>query len=380
MGDFKQDLYKELQVDVPFTEQRKQRILSARPQKKRSRWPVPVVSATVLAVLLLFVLIRPTEAPYTVASMPTDYKELLQLLQENEVRIPFVKAIEDQHVVFADQTYANSPKLMYFSHFPLVVEQTDIQIGDYVILEELGYLNMVQIVAMDGDQVDTKNQQVFVNGAALALPGMMALELDITEQSSEVAKQLSRYVAYPSAYPFNPFPTRSFQVGQGEVAVKLGDEIVAKSLKNIEGKVVAIQQVKSTLVLTQEEQAYYQALKEQGLAALKDAEPMTVAKLHVQTMLEQEFELNYLLQSNNENYHQRTKEQLIEILTVDGITKEQFQQIIASIYNGVEKGIVSEDVTGEMQIRFKSQGESSLVMKLRPNKDGIWQVSETIGE
>ncbi len=375
MNDFKRELYEELQRDAPFTEAMKNRMLRTKaPQKKKTYRPV-VAIAGILAIAFLFILINPSPPPYTVASLPTDYEELLKLLKENEVVLPFVPAEDDQQVYRVDYKHFHSEQLKDFWNFPLIIEEkSSYHIGDYILLGEKGYHSATQIVAVAGNQVDVKAHQVYVDGQPLALPGMIVLDIDRTENASDVEKDLAQYVEHTSTYPSIPLSATSFQVGKGEIAVKMDQQIEVKRLADIVGEIVAIQEVKSTLVLTEHEQALYEGLKDKGLDVLKGAEPMTIAKLYIKTMLEQEFDLNYMLTSQHKNYMQLTEEEHHQQFTTHSLTKEEFQQRIASFYNGVEEAIVSEDGTGETHISYDSPIGLRLVMKLRPNTEGIWQV------
>jgi hypothetical protein len=120
--------------------------------------------------------------------------------------------------------------------------------------------------------------------------------------------------------------------------------------------------------LTDEERAVYQVFSEDPTEAhLKNMDPVSIAKIYVQAMLDNRQGLLYEMYTDRPEYIRWTKEEQ-ESFPPD--TKEN----ILHTYKGIEKGefIQKDDIHG--YIRFDNGGEGKMGFQMVKDDDGYWSV------
>lgn len=124
-----------------------------------------------------------------------------------------------------------------------------------------------------------------------------------------------------------------------------------------------------------EEKAYNNFQSDFDLKHLKDLEPISVAKLFVQSEIDRKFDVQYALYTDREELIQWSKEEDEKIPESDRPTNEQ----IVKLYKNIEKGKFIETGNGEGYIEYYPSKDSDINsgFKMIKNEDGVWQVAFT---
>ncbi|MGM9988968.1 MAG: hypothetical protein ACI35O_17305, partial [Bacillaceae bacterium] len=138
------------------------------------------------------------------------------------------------------------------------------------------------------------------------------------------------------------------------------------------------EKVVRVLSLTKEERDIYDIfskdLNEKHLAKL---EPISIAKLYVQSQLDKRYDVVYALYTDREEYVQWSKEEDEKMPAQDRGTQEQILQKFANIEKG--KFIQTDDISGYIEYFRPSMGDSlEQVMagfNMIKDEDGIWNVA-----
>lgn len=383
MSSFKEDLKEELRRDAAFTEEIKQRILQqARPARKRIRYQIPIITMTLLAAAILFVLmnINNNKIGPTVKALPDNPADLIKVLQENEEVLPYQKeATGKEKVILPDVSYMHGRQQL-FAGLPMIVEPSiSYEVGEYAMLDIAGETVMAQVVGSKGDKVKYTKGQVYLNGELLTLPGMIgAVEVSEEEQALFDYRYFDYYYdGYEQEYA-DQFINR---VAENEVVVLNGNGIEKVKIEDAAGKVVAIQHIQPSFLLTEDETAVYERFKEQhNLEVLRGVEPFAIAKMYIISSIEGDIETNYALLTDREESIVWSREEHDDVMTRDDLNFSSVEKEMnyAYTFNGIEQGRLIEREEGEGAIEFISKyrpNEPPMIFQLLQNDDGIWQVA-----
>lgn len=126
----------------------------------------------------------------------------------------------------------------------------------------------------------------------------------------------------------------------------------------------------TTIELTPHEEVAYQNFKKDlDLEHLRGLEPMSIAKLYLRAGFEEEFEVEYALYTDRENYIQWSLEEHLNMSKYDS----PYKYNTINIFNGLIKGEFIQLSDYEGVINFTLDGEPMSFGMLQ-NEDGIWQV------
>ncbi|KOS68901.1 hypothetical protein AEA09_10335 [Lysinibacillus contaminans] len=393
MNNLKDQLKQELRTEAPFTEDMKQRILkNGRPGKapsKKINWKVSVISLAFVLILGFAVMLQFTPdgatASKTVAALPTDPNELMALLQENETVLPIIES-NGQLVIRPDTSYLMGKQWM-LSNLPMLIEpEAEIQVGDYVAYYGVDGVNVANVYGVAGDNVQTSQRQVTLNGDFLALPGTVApIEFENTEQQ-EIFKYYFGYRYHLNRKQRDYIDVELEALSTGEYAVYTNDSghtagVIKES--QLIGKVVGIEKLEPTFTLTAEEQSLYDEFKENyDLSLLVGVEPLTITKIFLQAEMELDYETYYALFTNREGPARARIEHYIQDTRKikDYYFTEDIQRLLSAYtFNGIERG------------KFEQRSENGGVINIPPtesnnissvgmikNEQGIWQPAFTV--
>ncbi|WP_431027374.1 hypothetical protein [Lysinibacillus sp. LZ02] len=377
MGNFKEQLRRELQQDAPFTEEVRGRIVLRQPLRKRG-WYIPAVSSMFIVIIALFIFLMITRqpiTPYTVLALPSNVYELVALLKKNEVVLPYIKEeTPDQEIIFPDDSYINGYQ-QRFERLPMIVEKSSTyEIGDYVMLDEHGLMKVAQIVGTAGDTVALEEGSVTVNGQSLALPNMVGEVLSAEELIVEQSAYLGSSLAYTNEQhvTFN-------KLARDELVVAKSLSLEKWTLNHVKGKVVAIQQITPTYTLTEEEQQLYTQFKESHqLELLRDVSPITIAKLYVTSDLKRDNRMNYALLTNKEEYIAWSLKEHLTHQSIHALLSTlELELLHAYEFSGLERGkfIETEEGYGYIDFTLVYQPKIQRGFQMVRNDEGIWQVA-----
>ena len=393
MNNFKEQLRRELRADVPFTEEMKQRILThdrlTKGMSKKYNWRVSIISLAFVVILgfvaMLSFISNETMASKTVTTLPKNADDLIALLKKNETVLPVIES-NGREVIHPDTSFLIGKQWM-LSGLPMVVEpDAEIQVGDYIAYYNTYDITVVPVYGVAGDQVQTSNGQVMVNGEFLALPGTVP---PITFEDAEQQKILQYYFGYRSH--FSRAQRETIDVGldqlrEHEYAVYMNDEgQTVKMIKasQVIGKVVGIEKLEPSFTLTEDEQSLYKAFKEQyDLSLLKGVEPLTIVKMYLQAEMERDFETYYALFTNREGPVQAIIEQYKQTQKIMEyyFTEDIHKLLNAYTFNGLKEGEFVQRSENGGEINFIPTNSNSLEFSvgMLKNEQGIWQPAFTI--
>ena len=387
MGTFKEDLRKELLREATFTEEIKVRIVQGTTKRKRKvQWKMPAVSVAFVAVLMAFVFLnieREPFTPFTVNALPENAGDLIQLLQENEIVLPYVEdANENQRIIYPDVSYMQYGYLQSFSYHPMIVEEASTyEIGDYVAYKqgEDDANAIAQVIGRPGDVVTFTTGQVLVNGQVLALPKMIGT-IEVPEGERQPIES-SYFEYYYQGIEQEYFDTTITEVEKDEIVISWGYLIEKITLDETIGKVVAIQKIEPSFLLNETEQVIYDQFKENyDVEVLRNVDPVTIAKMYAVSDLEQDIETNYALLTDEETLRAWSREEHDERFLRDNIydlSDDEINMIFALQYNGIEYGrfIESEGIGGTVEFTPSYKPNMPMSFHMIQNPDGIWQVA-----
>lgn len=384
MGTFKEDLRKELRREAAFTAAMKERIVQGSTRRKRKiQWKMPIVSVAFVSILLLFVFLNIEKeqlTPYTVNTLPTQVEDIIELLQRNEVVLPYAEGTnEKQQIVYPDISYIQGGYLASFSHHPMIVEATSTyEIADYVAYKQGENDVVAQVIGRPDDVVTFSTGQVLVNGEVLALPKMIGA-IDVPENERQPIQNY--YFEYDYEGIEKQYPTISIAtVEKDELVVSLGYTIERIKVDDIIGKVVALQKIEPSFLLTETEQAVYDQFKESyDLEVLRNIDPVTIAKMYWVSNLQQDVETNYALLTDVEGLIAWPREEHDErsFNNIQDLSEDEIKMIYAFHYNGIENGqfVKSEGIGGVLNFVPTYKPNTPMSFQMVQNPDGIWQVA-----
>ena len=122
----------------------------------------------------------------------------------------------------------------------------------------------------------------------------------------------------------------------------------------------------------EEEKVYIDFQKDLNQEHLRRLEPISIAKLYVQTILDKKIDAQYALYTDRKEYIQWSKEEDEKIPVSDRGTSEQ----VKNQFKNIDKGEFIQTNNYEGYIEYDS-GKGKSGFKMIKNKDGIWQVAFT---
>lgn len=127
----------------------------------------------------------------------------------------------------------------------------------------------------------------------------------------------------------------------------------------------------TTLKLSPEEEKQYANLKKDlDSKHLQGLEPLSIAKIYVQAILDNAYDVEYALYTDREDAVQWSKEEHDAIPEADRGTLEENEKIFQNISNG--EFIQVDENAGYIQY---DTGHETKAFQLLKNDDGIWQVA-----
>ena len=381
MSDFKGKLAQELKKDAPFTKDLEERIVSFRPRKKPTLLKPAFTLGGLAIIAMLFVfLFEKTETadPLMVASeVPTNTDAFIKQLQQNEVILPLLDDIEDDQEVIKVDNITLYGKMSWFSYHNLVTETVKkLKIGDYVLVELDGEQAVRQVVALEGDTYKVEDRNVYINDKRLMLPGYSYMKVDEGTDYRLVVNYFHQDI-YIQRVEDEVVAKQEILISEISNTSKL---VVAIPQERIMAKVVGIQKIEPTFIVTGDDRALYESFKEdKDIQKLIGVDPVTMARMYHTAELEEDAEMLHAFMPSYVKLHQLTVEDVHErfLQTPVHFSKEEHASQIAYSYNGLENGEVY--YTGGNQvanIRYKSGNfwdEMHLTVSMYLNSHGFWE-------
>jgi hypothetical protein len=141
----------------------------------------------------------------------------------------------------------------------------------------------------------------------------------------------------------------------------------AKSVDSLQGENIK----KDEMLSAKEQEVYTNFLKDLNEQHLKGLEPISIAKLYVQSQLDNKYDVAYALYTDREGFVQWTEEEDEKIPHSDRGTKEQ----VLNTFKGIEAGKFVQTSDFEGYIEYKPNLESKSGFQMIKDDDGIWNVS-----
>jgi len=389
MNNLKEQLKRELRADVPFTEDMKQRMLVPnRPVNKRIKkqyWRFPLIVLTFVLILgfVLKLQFTPQEstAAKTVATLPTDPYDLVNLLQKNETVLPIIES-NDSAVIEPTISYVMG-KQWPLSYLPMVIDpQATIAVGDYIAYYDMYDIVVSPVFGVECDKVQTLHGQVTLNGELLALPGAVAP----VQFSQPKQQEIFKYYFIDRSHTDTP-QSKSIDVElaplqKNEFAVytyNKGSTVKMINDGSLIGKVVGFKKFEPTFTLNEEEQSLYHAFKENyDLNVLLGVDPVSIAKMYAIAEAQRDYATKLAL------YTTRDVPERSEIVKYMQDTQpireyyatEEIQRLLSAyMFNGMEEAEFEQidDIEGTIQFIPEYGNSSKRGATMIKNEQGIWQ-------
>ena len=380
MSDFRERLKQDLKVEAPFTKELVKRIEFYKPiRKKRVVKPAFVLSiVAIVAVVFIFLMQASNNPSYLMnaSEVPTSVPQLIEQMKKNEVNLPFVLKVEEDQQLVTDADIMMNGELIYFSSHNVIVEEVNhYKRGDYVLIEHSGEKYVRQLVGLGGETYGIDGGNVFINEKRLLLPGFVYAQNDNTVPYYE----FTRY--------FNLQPIR---VDYREMGITISeDEYLVQSIttpqhpvekiqeEQVIGKVVALEKVEPTFLLTGEDKKLFESFKkDKDVQKLVGVDPSIIIRMFHTTIMEEDAETLYALVPSYVKLHNLTVEQANEWFfgEDDNIDNERKISHYAAMYNGLEDARV-EYSGGKATIYYRNnKGYESNTLQLYKNAQGFWEV------
>lgn len=370
MKEFKNQLEKELQQDVPFTNELKQRLLETKPKPKKRNWQVISVSVALCCLLgvILFAQFEPQRSVHTAG--------------ERESLLPIIKDANGLEVIEHDYAHLLGEQWM-FGTFPLVVDQeAPITYGDYVMFYLKNKIIVSTVVGLANNTVTMDEGQIRVNNTILKVRGLGEKMVDDIKQDPFK----NPYYFEEWGVTFTPFANETIQTANDELVVyhnsyeekKQGLLMITEA--QLIGKVTAIHAPdKLALTLSEEEQVIFDAFKtDYDLERLRDISPVAIVKMFMFSDIEQDYktyEALYTTVGNKETievkqYYEKTKAVRKQLFT-----SELNHLLIARYFNGIENATFEQDSDTQGRVVFTGENGLPASVGMVKNEQGIWQPS-----
>ena len=380
MSDFRERLKQDLKVEAPFTKEVAKRIEFYKPiRKKRVVKPTFVLGiVTVVAAIFIFLMQASNNPSYLMNAneVPTSVPQLIEQMKKNEVNLPFLLKMEEDQQLITDADIMMNGELIYFSSHNVIVEEVKhYKRGDYVLIEHSGEKYVRQLVGLGEETYGIDGGNVFINEKRLLLPGFVYAQNDNTVPYHE----FTRY--------FNLMPIR---VEYREMDMTISeDEYLVQSIttpqhpvekiqkEQVIGKVVALEKVEPTFLLTGEDKKLFESFKtDKDVQKLVGVDPSIIIRMFLTTIMEEDAETLYALMPSYVKLHNLTVKQFEKEFFIDEINMDREREFshYAAMYNGLENSRV-EYSNGKATIYFKNnKGIEGSTFQLYKNAQGFWEV------
>lgn len=380
MSDFRERLKQDLKIEAPFTQETAKRIEFYKPNRKQQVAKPAFVLGIVVVVAAVFIfLLQATNNPSYLMNandVPTPLPQLIEQLKKNEVNLPFLSNVKGDQQLVKDADIMMNGELIYFSSHNVIVEEVNnYNRGDYVLIEHSGQKYVRQLVGFGGETYGIDGGNVFINESRLVLPGLVYAPNDGTVPYNEY----SRY--------FNQKPVRidyremDMTISQDEYLVQsittLQDPVQKIHEEQVIGKVVALEKVEPTFLLTGEDKKLFESFKkDKDVQKLVGVDPTIIIRMFHTANMEEDAETLFTLVPSYVKLHNLTVEQFEELFFGENIdmSKERQVSLYAAMFNGLENARV-EYYSGKATIYFKNnKGIEGSTFQLYKNAQGFWEV------
>lgn len=314
-------------------------------------------------------------ASKTVSSLPTDPYDLVKLLQKNEIVLPIIEA-KNLKVIDPTISYVMG-KQWALSNLPMVIDpQVKIEVGDYIAYYDSYDIVVSPVFGIEGDNVQTSNGQVSLNGEYLALPGAVASVQFAKPEQQEIYQYYFNSRFHMDAAKMQTIDVKLAPLHENEYAVYMnqrGGTVGVVKNDTFIGKVVGVKKLEPTFTLTAKEQSLYNAFKENyDLNVLKGVKPLSVAKMYAFSEVQGDYLTHYSLLAKH------TRSEIEKYLDKQNIkeyyfTREIQMLISAYNYNGIEEAEFDQlsELQGTIQF-FIPFTDIPFKMKFIKNEQGVW--------
>ncbi|MEK4627828.1 MAG: hypothetical protein ABS944_04830 [Solibacillus sp.] len=369
MKEFKNRLKQELQQDVPFTNDIKQRLLQTKKIKRKGNWQV--ISVSIVTCFIIGVLLFTQFFPQNYFQTASGENELL----------PIIDDVSGLEVI--NPRYANIIGEQWMLNFlPMIVDkQASITYGDYVAFYGTDGLIVSTIFGLGNDNVTMNQGQILVNNKSLKVHRLNQ-PIKVEDMNNPFHNP---YLVRSRGTTPAPFSDQTISTEKDELIVydnnlENGNTILKIHENQLLGKVVGFQNFKLTFELTDEEQRVFTSYKmDYNIERLKDMTPQAIVKMFLLSDIEQDYRTYEALFTSNINeetesvrrYYEKTKRVRQEMFT-----KELNQLIIGNLFAGIENAHFEQRTDTVGVIKFNATnaingGETELTMER--NEQGIWQ-------
>ena len=385
MTNFKQTLKYELKQDAPFTEELKQRLISGKKRtKKKSLVPFLTGGAIALFVMILFLFTNRSEQNVLLNAedVPTDFKSIVEILEKTEVRLPLVKEIESNQMLYTDVDVSFNGKMDYYGNDHVVVESgSTYNRGDYLLFElKSGEQYVRQVLAFENETFEKKNGNLFIEGKQLVLPGWISTA-EHNYENEENFYSYASYFIYKQNQDTLEMPSQILKKGEllvqanfqryGDIQIIQDDQVI--------GKVVALEYFEPTFLLKGEEAEVFESFKkDHNVEKLVGLDPVTIVRMHVTALMERDVETLYAMTPSYAKI-QETKEQFEQMVLPNTLEFTESEQIsaMAYYYNGIENArVVIDESRADVYYtasNFNQTGQG--IWGLIYNPRGFWELS-----
>ena len=372
MSDFRERLKQDLKVEAPFTQEIANRIEFYKPiRKKRTAKPTFVLGIVAIVAAVFIFLMQESNTPSYLMNaneVPTSVPQLIEQMKKNEVDLPFLLKKEEGQQLITNADIMMNGELIYFSSHNVIVEEVNhYKRGDYVLIEHIGEKYVRQLVGFGGENYGIDGGNVYINEKRLVLPGFVYVPNDNTVPYYE-------YTRY--------FNTNPIRIDYREMDIPISeDEYLVQSLTTpqhpvekiqedqVIGKVVAVEKVEPTFLLTGEDKKLFESFKkDKDVQKLVGVDPSIIIRMFLTTIMEEDAETLYALIPSHVKLHNLTVDQFEEESFTDdpSIDKERKISHYAVMFNGIENSRV-EYSNGKATIE-------GYPYQLYKNAQGFWEV------
>ena len=386
MTDFKERLKQELKADVPFTKEMEERIMHNEPRKKKKMaWPMFTSGAVALVAAALFFLFQTSEDKnflYNAADVSTDFDEMKAVLIQNEVKVPLLAKVgKNQQLVTDSDTYFSGLSYSFNAHDVIVEETEDLNRGDYVAIElDNGDKVVRQLVGFGGETYKLEQGNVFINDKQLILPGFINGDAYLKEGNY---RDVSVYFEHlPNNYDY--LKDNEAALAKDELlirGIKIQDQLIDTiAADRVIGKVVGVQEMTPTFVLTGETAAIYERFKKSlDTSLLVGLDPVTMLRMYKQAEMEQEFEVLHALMPSTVSLHNYSLADIKNffINPLETRTKREIESMYASSYNNLVDAKVRSIMPktyANVEYYYGKVREGYMTQRMHYNAQGFWEL------
>lgn len=385
MTDFKERLKLELRSEVPFTKEVEDRIMQNEPRKKKKiAWPMLTSGAVAIVAAALFFLFQTSEDIrflHNATDVSTDFDEIKSMLIQSEVKVPLLEEVgKNQKLVTDADAYFSGLSYGFNYHDVIVEEITDFSRGDYVLIElENGDKVVRQLVGFGGETYKLEQGNVFINDKQLILPGFINGDAYLKEGNY---RDVSVYFEHlPNNYDY--LKDNQATLAKDELlirGIKIQDQIIDTiAAERVIGKVVGVQEMTPTFVLTGETAATYESFKKSlDTSLLVGLDPVTMLRMYKQAEMEQEFEVLHALMPSTVSIHNYSLADIKNFFNnpLETRTKREIESMYASLYNNLVDAKVQSIMPktyANVEYYYGKVREGYMTQQMHYNAQGFWE-------